>query len=62
MIKGKILESFKSIYPIALIVVILAVTLTPISAGDMLLFLMGVPLPILPVRMPIPALPSWRSI
>ena len=42
MIKGKILESFKSIYPIALIVVILAITLTPISAGDMLLFLMGV--------------------
>ena len=42
MIKNKILESFKSIYPIALIVVILAITLTPISAGDMLLFLIGV--------------------
>ena len=42
MIKNKLLESLTSILPIALIVLLLSVTLTPISAGDMLLFLIGI--------------------
>lgn len=42
LIKGKLLESLKSILPIALIVFILSITITPISSGDMLLFLIGI--------------------
>lgn len=41
-IKSKLLESLKSILPIALIVFALSVTLTPISTGDMLLFIIGI--------------------
>ena len=40
-IKSKILESLKSILPIALIVIALSFTITPLSADHMLLFLMG---------------------
>ena len=42
MIKSKLIESLKSILPIAMIVFALAVTVTPINAGDMLLFLIGI--------------------
>lgn len=42
MIKNKLIESLKSILPIALIVFALAITVTPIKAGDMLLFLIGI--------------------
>lgn len=42
MIKSKLIESLKSILPIALIVFVLSVTITPINAGDMLLFLIGI--------------------
>ena len=42
MIKNKLLESLKSILPIALIVFALAVSVTPIKSGDMLLFLIGI--------------------
>ena len=42
LIKSKILESFSSIIPIALIVAALAVTLTPMEPGIFLLFLFGV--------------------
>lgn len=42
MIKNKLIESLKSILPIALIVFALAVTVTPINSGDMLLFLIGI--------------------
>ena len=42
MIKSKLLESLKSILPIALIVFVLSITITPINAGDMLLFLIGI--------------------
>ena len=42
LIKSKLLESLKSILPIALIVFILSITITPISSGDMLLFLIGI--------------------
>ena len=41
MIKKKITESFKSVFPIALIVLLLSMTITPLDPGDMLLFLMG---------------------
>ena len=41
MIKSKILESTKSILPIALIVLVLSVFLTPIDSGYMILFLIG---------------------
>ena len=40
-IKDKIYESLKSILPIGLIVLLLAATITPIKAGNMLLFLLG---------------------
>ena len=42
MIKSKLLESLKSILPIALIVLGLSITVTPIPAGDMMLFLIGI--------------------
>ncbi len=42
LIKSKLIESFQSIIPIALIVVLLAVTLTPMEPGIFLLFLFGV--------------------
>ncbi len=42
MFKNKILESLGSVLPIALIVVLLSVTLTPLSTADMLLFIIGV--------------------
>lgn len=42
IIKNKLFESLKSIFPIALIVFILSITITPISSGDMLLFLIGI--------------------
>ena len=41
-IKNKILESVRSVLPIALIVVALSFTLVPLTAENMLLFLMGV--------------------
>ncbi len=42
IIKDKILESLKSILPIALIVLALSMTITPISPGNLLLFLIGI--------------------
>ncbi len=42
LIKDKIVESLRSVLPIALIVLALSVTLVPISTGDMFLFLVGV--------------------
>ena len=41
LIKHNLTESLKSVLPIAMIVLVLSMTLTPISAGDMVLFLMG---------------------
>ncbi len=41
LIRDKVDEAFKSVFPIAAIVLILAVTITPISAGNMVLFLLG---------------------
>ena len=40
-ISKKLEESFKSVFPIAAIVLLLAVSITPISTGDMVLFLLG---------------------
>ena len=42
LIKDKLVESLKSVLPIALIVFGLSITLVPISTGDMFLFLVGV--------------------
>ena len=42
LIKSKLSESFSSIIPIALIVALLAVTLTPMEPGIFLLFIFGV--------------------
>ena len=42
LIKDKIIESLKSVLPIALIVLVLSFTVVPLPAGDMLLFLIGV--------------------
>ncbi len=42
MIKSKLEESLKSILPIALIVFALSVTITPINAGYMFIFLIGI--------------------
>ena len=42
LIKDKIIESLKSVLPIALIVFALSVTLVPTEPGNMLLFLIGV--------------------
>ncbi len=41
LIKDKILESLRSVLPIALIVVALSVTVVPLPVGDMLLFIIG---------------------
>ena len=41
LLKHKILESFQSVLPIAAIVLVLGMTVIPIPAGDMLLFLIG---------------------
>ncbi len=41
MIKKKLVESFNSVFPIALIVLLLSMTITPLHPGDMVLFLMG---------------------
>ena len=42
LIKAKLLESFQSILPIAVIVAILSITLTPMDPGIFLLFVFGV--------------------
>lgn len=42
LIKNKLIESLKSVLPIALIVLALSFTIVPISTGDMFLFLVGV--------------------
>ena len=42
LIKDKIMESLKSVLPIALIVLFLSITLVPVSAADMLLFIIGI--------------------
>ena len=42
LIKDKLVESLKSVLPIALIVLGLSITIVPISTGDMFLFLVGV--------------------
>ena len=42
LIKNKLIESLKSVLPIALIVFGLSITIVPISTGDMFLFLVGV--------------------
>lgn len=42
LLKDKIVESLKSVLPIALIVLALSITIVPISTGDMFLFLVGV--------------------
>ncbi len=42
LIKNKIMESVGSVLPIALIVIALCLTIVPLSAGDMVLFLIGV--------------------
>lgn len=42
LIKSKLMESFTSIIPIAVIVVLLSVTLTPMEPGTFLLFIFGV--------------------
>ena len=42
IIKDKIFESLKSVLPIALIVILLSISITPISPGNMLLFVIGV--------------------
>lgn len=41
LIKEKFLESLKSVFPIAGIVLFLSMTITPISSGELVLFLMG---------------------
>ena len=42
LIKNKVLESVKSVLPIALIVFALSITIVPISTGDIFLFIVGV--------------------
>ncbi|MBQ8321095.1 MAG: DUF1538 domain-containing protein [Clostridia bacterium] len=42
LIKDKIMESLKSVLPIALIVFALSITIVPMPVGDMLLFIIGV--------------------
>ena len=41
LIKEKFLESLKSVLPLAGIVLVLSMTITPISSGELVLFLMG---------------------
>lgn len=47
LIKNKIMESLRSVLPIAAIVIVLGMTVIPIPAGDMLLFLIGAALLVL---------------
>ena len=42
LFKNKVLESVQSVLPIGLIVLLLSFTITPVSAGDMFVFLLGV--------------------
>ena len=42
LIKSKLAESLKSVFPIALIVLLLSITIIPVSTGDMFLFLVGI--------------------
>ena len=42
LIKEKLIESLKSVLPIALIVIGLSITIVPMSTGDMFLFLVGI--------------------
>ena len=42
LIKGKIIESLKSVLPIAIIVLLLSFTIVDLSAANLLLFIMGV--------------------
>lgn len=42
LFKDKMMESLKSVLPIALIVVALSITVVPLAVGDMLLFIIGV--------------------
>lgn len=42
LIKEKLVESLKSVLPIALIVIGLSITIVPMSTGDMFLFLVGI--------------------
>ena len=42
LIKSKLVESLKSVFPIALIVLLLSITIIPVSTGDMFLFLVGI--------------------
>ena len=42
LLKEKIIESLKSVLPIALIVLVLSMTIVPMATGDMLLFLIGI--------------------
>lgn len=42
LFKDKILESVKSVLPIAMIVLLLSFTLIPVAPGDMFLFLLGI--------------------
>ena len=42
LFKNKIIESLKSVLPIAMIVILLSFTIVPVAPGDMMLFLIGV--------------------
>ena len=42
LIKSKLVESLKSVLPIALIVIGLSITIVPMTTGDMFLFLVGI--------------------
>lgn len=42
LFRDKMMESLKSVLPIALIVVVLSITVVPLAVGDMLLFIIGV--------------------
>ena len=42
LIKSKLIESLKSVLPIALIVIGLSITIVPMTTGDMFLFLVGI--------------------
>ena len=42
LFKDKIMESLRSVLPIALIVLVLSITVVPLPVGDMLLFIIGV--------------------
>ena len=46
-LKDKIIESLTSILPIALIIIVLSMTFTPLNSGTFVLFMVGVVLLIL---------------